>query len=176
MAPKNYGKSSLAMALVTGHGAQLLTDDTLIVTPTDGVAKPGVHSVRLWGETAGAFQGIGTGRTVLSEKQIFEELPDESLAMSATPLDALYTLVPTDPASPETVRREPLDGPAATIAIIQYQKLGALLAGSEAARVFDSAATLATKTKVYALYIARDFDRLSEAARTIGDWTKSAET
>ncbi|MEW5916523.1 MAG: hypothetical protein AB1762_08965 [Gemmatimonadota bacterium] len=176
MAPKNYGKSSLAMALVTGHGAQLLTDDTLLVRPTDATAMPGVHSVRLWAETAGAFVGIGTGRTVLSEKQIFERLPDESLAMTAAPLDALYALFPINPNSEETVRREALDGPAATVSIIQYQKLGALLAGTEATRVFENAATLASRTKVFVLHIVRDFARLPDAARSIAQWHAPTES
>lgn len=170
MAPKNYGKSSLAMALVTRYGAQLLSDDTLIVVPSRGIAIPGVPSVRLWGETATHFDGLGTGRTVLSEKQVFEALPRESLAMEDSPLAALYTLVPEDPATMETVRREALDSISATMALIQYSKLGALLAGEDAARVFERAATLASRCPVYALHIARDFARLPEAARSIAEW------
>jgi len=170
MAPKNYGKSSLAMSLVTAHNAKLLTDDTLIVSPSTGVAMPGVHSVRLWEQSAGHFAGIGTGRPVLSDKRIFEQLPDASLEMGPAPIDALYTLVPTEPNSEVTVRREALDGIAATMALIQYQKLGALLAGPDAARVFEGAASLATRTSVYVLHIARDFARLPEAARSIAQW------
>ena len=170
MAPKNYGKSSLAMSLVTAFNAKLLTDDTLIVSPSTGVALPGVHSVRLWEQTAGHFQQLGASRPVLSDKRIFEQLPDESLEMAEAPIDALYTLVPTGPDSDTTVQREALDGIAATMALIQYQKLGPLLGGPDAARVFDGAATLATRTAVYALHIARDFARLSDAARSIAQW------
>ncbi|HEY7568513.1 MAG TPA: hypothetical protein VH762_13120 [Gemmatimonadaceae bacterium] len=170
MAPKNYGKSSLAMSLVTGHGGKLLTDDTLIVSPSTGVAAPGVHSVRLWSETASRFDGLGAGRQVLSEKQIFEQLPDESLEFHEAPIAALYTLVPTPGDSPAAVRREALDGFAATMAIVQYQKLGALLAGQDAARVFDKAASLATRTPVYTLEVARDFARLPDAAQSLVHW------
>lgn len=170
MAPKNYGKSSLAMALVKGHAARLLTDDTLIIVPSRGVAAPGVHSVRLWSQAATQFDGIGMGRTVLSDKRIFEDLPLESLARQEARLAALYTLVPEDAATVPTVRREALDGASATMALIQYQKLGALLAGQDAARVFERAATLAGRCTVYALHIARDFARLPEAARTVAQW------
>lgn len=170
MAPKNYGKSSLAMSLVTAHNAKLLTDDTLIVSPASGVAVPGVHSVRLWQETAGHFQQLGASRPVLSDKRIFEQLPDESLEMGEAPIDALYTLVPTGADNEVTVHREALDGFAATIALIQYQKLGPLLGGPDAARVFDGAASLAARTAVFALHIARDFSRLPDAARAIAEW------
>jgi hypothetical protein len=170
MAPKNYGKSSLAMSLVTAHNAKLLTDDTLIVSPGSAVAVPGVHSVRLWQETAGHFQQLGTGRPVLSDKRIFERLPDESIEMGEAPIDALYTLVPTGADNEVAVQREALDGFAATIALIQYQKLGLLLGGADAARVFDGAASLAARTRVFALHIARDFARLPEAARAIAEW------
>ena len=170
MAPKNYGKSSLAMSLVTGHGGKLLTDDTLIVSPSTGVAAPGVHSVRLWSETASRFDGLGAGRQVLSEKRIFEQLPDESLAFQEAPIAALYTLVPMPGDSLVVVRREALDGFEATMAIIQYQKLGALLAGQDAARVFEGAASLATRTPVYKLLVARDFARLPEAAQSLAQW------
>jgi len=170
MAPKNFGKSSLAMSLVTSHNAKLLTDDTLIVMPGTGVAVPGVHSVRLWQETAGHFVQLGASRPVLSDKRIFEQLPDESLEMGEAPIDALYTLVPTGPDSETTVDREALDGIAATMALIQYQKLGPLLGGPDAARVFDGAASLATRTAVFALHIARDFARLPDAARCIAQW------
>ncbi len=170
LAPKNYGKSSLAISLVTSHNAKLLTDDTLIVTPGTGVAVPGVHSVRLWQETAGHFVALGASRPVLSDKRIFEQLPDESLEMGEAPIDALYTLVPTGADSETTVQREALDGIAATMALIQYQKLGPLLGGPDAARVFNSAASLATRTAVFALHIARDFARLPDAARSIAQW------
>jgi hypothetical protein len=170
MAPKNYGKSSLAISLVTSHNAKLLTDDTLLVDPETGVAVPGVHSIRLWEQTASQFAGIGSGRQVMSDKRIFEAMPDESLEMNEAPIDALYTLVPTQADSATTIERQKLDGIAATMALIQYQKLGPLLAGPDAARVFESAAALAARTSVYALRIARDFARLPEAGRSLVEW------
>ncbi|MGQ0538910.1 MAG: hypothetical protein ACT4R6_08210 [Gemmatimonadaceae bacterium] len=170
LAPKNFGKSTLAMALVERHGALLLTDDTLIVTPETGTAAPGVHSIRLWHDSAARFAQLGPGRLIRSEKHIFEQLPSEALAADAAPLGALYTLVPVAPDSPTAVERVPLDPIAATIAIIQYQKLGALLGGSEAARVFERAATLAGKLPVYRLHVARDIARVNEVAARVAAW------
>lgn len=170
MAPKNYGKSTLAMTMVARHGARLLTDDTLIVEPETGVAVPGVHSVRLWAEMAGRFQSFGGTRPVLSDKLIFEEIPTDALQFERTPMAALYTLVPQAADQPVTIDRRPLDAIEATIAIIQYQKLGALLAGPEAARVFTNAATLAARVAVYELHIARDLARLPEAGERLASW------
>lgn len=170
LAPKNYGKSTLAMALVENHRARLLSDDTLVVSPETVIASPGVHSVRLWENTAERFTGLGGGRLVLSEKQIFEKLPAEWLADEAVPLEAIYTLLPAASASPEAVRRDALDGPNATVSLIQYQKLGALLGGADAARVFEYAATIASSIPVYALHVVRDLERLAEVTGSLAAW------
>jgi hypothetical protein len=170
MAPKNYGKSTLAMTMVARHGARLLTDDTLIVEPETGLAVPGVHSVRLWAEMAERFRAFGSTRPVLSDKLIFEEIPQDALEFETTPTAALYTLRPQAADQPVTIDRRPLDAIEATIAIIQYQKLGALLAGPEAAKVFANAAALAARVAVYELHIARDLARLPEAGERIASW------
>ncbi|MGH7711041.1 MAG: hypothetical protein ACREOG_07135 [Gemmatimonadaceae bacterium] len=170
VAPKNHGKSTLAMGLVERHQARLLSDDTLIVSPATGLAEPGVHSIRLWEQTARRFSHLQGGRLVLSEKRIFEELPDEWLADRAVPLAAIYTISPEPADVVEAARRERLDGAGAAIAMIQYQKLGALLGGLDAARVFEYAADLASRVPVYTLHIARDLDRLGEVTETLVNW------
>jgi len=170
LAPKNHGKSTLAMGLVERHGARLLSDDTLIVAPDSGIARAGVPSVRLWEHTAQRFDGLRGGREVLSEKHIFEQMPPEWLAEDATPLSAIYALAPSPAGSPDAARRYALDGPEATIALIQYQKLGALLAGLDAVRVFELAATLASRVPLFRLEVARDLDRLPDVTAAIVAW------
>ena len=170
LAPKNHGKSTLALALIERHGARLLSDDTLIVTPENGVAHPGVLSVRLWEQTAQRFARLGESRPVLSEKLIFEALPAEWLAHDTAPLATVYTLVPVPAEDANVVQREALDGPSATIALIQYQKLGALLGGADAARVFEQAATLAAHVPVYRLHVARDLEKLGQVADALARW------
>ena len=55
LAPKFYGKSTLALAL-TYAGGRLITDDTLGVMPGEPpICIPGVHSVRLRAESAARF-------------------------------------------------------------------------------------------------------------------------
>jgi hypothetical protein len=170
LGPKNHGKSTLALALVEREAARLLTDDTLIVTPDTALAHPGVLSVRLWEQTAQRFARLGGGRPVLSEKRVFEDLPADWLAEEAAPLTAIYTLAPTAPESTDAVRREPLDAASATIALIQYQKLGALLGGADAARVFEQAATLASRVALYRLHVARDLERLGLVTEQLVRW------
>ncbi len=170
LAPKNHGKSTLALALVEQQHARLLSDDTLIVSPETGVAEPGVHSVRLWDHTARRFSHLRGGRLVLSEKRVFEELSPEWLAEQAVPLGTIYTLVPATTDSVEAARRDARDGPSATLAMIQYQKLGALLAGPDAARVFEHAAALASRVPVYALHVVRDLERLGDVTRSLVNW------
>jgi hypothetical protein len=170
LAPKNHGKSTLALALIEKHGARLLSDDTLIVTPQTALVHPGVLSVRLWEHTAQRFAHLGDSRQVMSEKLIFEGLPAEWLAHEASPLAAVYTLTPAAADSPDAVRREAFEGPEATIALIQYQKLGALLGGADAARVFELAAELASRVPVYRLHIARDLARLPMVAEALVRW------
>jgi len=170
VAPKNHGKSTLAMALVERHGGRLLSDDTLIVAPDSGIARAGVLSVRLWEHTAQRFGGLGGGRVVLSEKHVFEQLPLEWLAEDASPLAAIYALAPARADSTDPVRRHPLDGPEATIALIQYQKLGALLAGQDAVRVFELVATLAARVPVFRLEVVRDIEQLPAVTAAIVAW------
>ena len=170
LAPKNHGKSTLAMGLVERHGARLLSDDTVIVAPDSGIAHAGIPSVRLWEHTAQRFEGLSGGRTVLSEKHIFEQMPAEWLAEDATPLSAIYALSPSPAGSPDAARRHPLDGPEATIALIQYQKLGALLAGLDAVRVFELSASLASRVPVFKLEVARDLERLPDVTSAIVTW------
>lgn len=170
LAPKNHGKSTLAMTLIERHGARLLCDDTLIVSPATGLAEPGVHSVRLWEQTAERFAQLGGGRPVPSEKRIFEDLPPAWLAQQPAVLASIYTLVPAAADDVESVRREALDGPGATVAMIQYQKLGALLGGLDAVRVFEHAAALASRVPVYALHVARDLERLNEVTAALAGW------
>lgn len=170
LAGKGSGKSTLAMTLVS-HGARLMTDDTFAVAPSTLVARPGVHSVRLWDDSAARFSAMGTSRRGLSDKNTFDVLPNDSLQDDALPLAALYELIP-EPASAggQLVRRERLAPPDATIALMRHSKLGALLGGAEAMEVFDRCAAIAAHAPVYTLHVTRDLSAIGSVAETIASW------
>ena len=170
LAPKGSGKSTLAMSLVA-RGARLMTDDTLPVDPHTAMARPGVHSVRLWDDSAGRFAALGESRIGLSDKHAFDLLPEGSVERQARPLLALYEIVPIPmPDTGEEVRRERLAAPAATIALMRHSKLGTLLGGAEAMEVFGRCAAIAERVAVYELRVARNLEGVDSVAATIAAW------
>ena len=170
LAPKGSGKSTLAIALAS-HGARLLTDDTLPVEPDTGLARPGVHSVRLWNDAAEHFASLGAWRVGLSDKRTFDTLPDSLVQHEAVPLGALYELRPRDGGDmPEVVRRT-IRAPAhGAMTLMQHSKLGGLLGGPESLRVFDACARIAARVPVYQLEVARALDAVDDVAEIIMRW------
>jgi hypothetical protein len=170
LAPKGFGKSTLASSLVSA-GARLLTDDTLPVEPSTGMARPGVHSVRLLDDAANHFWELGHGRLGLSEKQTFDSIPDQLVEEDAVPLAALYLLVPRRASEvAEMVRREAVMPHVATFGLMQHSKLGALLGGSEARHIFDRCARVAGTVPVFTLEIGRSLDAIGDVASMIVRW------
>ncbi|MEO6444499.1 MAG: hypothetical protein ABIZ91_04990 [Gemmatimonadaceae bacterium] len=170
LAPKGSGKSTLAMALAS-QGARLLTDDTLPVEPHTCLARPGVHSVRLWNDAAERFASLGDWRLGLSDKRTFDALPDSLIQHDAVPLAALYELVPSSsgelPGKVQRTQRVPAHG---AVTLVQHSKLGALLGGAESLRVFDACASIAAAVPVYQLDVTRALDAVDEVAATIMRW------
>jgi hypothetical protein len=169
LAPKFFGKSTLALAL-TYAGARLITDDTLGVIPGEPpMCIPGVHSVRLRSESAARFP-----RTRDAEPaggRVVDELPDEKLMTERVPLSALYLLSPVDRAqAAEPVRRVPLPSFQGTIAVLGHAKMGSLFRESEATANFERAAAVTRALPVYQLEIVRDLDQLDEVTRCIIGW------
>lgn len=169
MAPKGYGKTTTALALVQA-GARLLTDDTLPVVPQTGLASPGVHAVRLWSDSLERFPLLGTARQSLSTKSVVDRLEGDWLADQPAPLSALYVLSPVAGGPDVTVRRERLTHMAATMALIQYAKLGSLLGGTAAPEVLDRCARLAAFLPMYSLSVPRNFDALPDVAKVVLGW------
>ena len=171
LAPKGYGKSTLALALVQ-DGAKLMTDDTLPIDIGDTIsARPGVHSVRLWRDSASHFEGLGQPRLSTSRKENFDALPDAWLMREARPLGAIYLLSPpTGGAGAPVVRRRLLAPIEATIGLVTHSKLGALLGKEESGRVLVHVGTVTSRVPVYALEVTRDLPRVREAAAEIRGW------
>ena len=171
LAPKGFGKSTLALTLVS-DGCRLLTDDTLPVDLTPAIrARPGVHTVRLFSDSARRFSSLGEARTSLSNKANFELLPDDWLMAQSCPLSAVYFLAPVaEVESGAATRRTQLSPLSAAIALIQHSKLGPLLGRNEAGIVLGFATQLADQVPAYTLEVTRDFDRLGEVARSLRSW------
>jgi hypothetical protein len=171
LAPKGAGKSTLAATFLTVSDAALLTDDTLPVDPASGLAQPGVQSVRLVADAADRFGGLGEARTGLSDKRLFERLPEAMLARNAVPIAAIYELA-ARPASwgEGPVRRTTCAGAESALVLMRHTKLGGLLGGTEARRVFERSTALAARVPVYRLDVRRDASALLDVAQTIRGW------
>jgi hypothetical protein len=171
LAPKFYGKSTLALAC-TYAGARLITDDTLAVMPGDpAVCIPGVHAVRLRSESAAHFPRTRGIAPADEGGRVVDELPDEKLMTQQAPLAALYLLSPVErDAATEPVRRVAVPAIPGTLAVLGYAKMGSLFREAEAAANFERAAAVTRTVPVYRLEIVRDLARLDDVARTILGW------
>lgn len=167
LAPKFHGKSTLALAM-TRAGWRLVTDDTIPVDPGPPPRlAPGLPTLRLWPDSARHLAGID-GPTEPGVKHV---LPDRSAA-PGTPdplLSTIYLLAPIGQGGP-AVGRTRLSGVGAALAIVRHAKLGPLLRGAAAGRLFAQAAALATNVPVFQLEVVRDFARLPDVVEQLCGW------
>ena len=172
LGPKGFGKSALAMALVSA-GATLLTDDTLrLRLGPRTMATPGLHSIRLWNDVA---DHLGRRSAMVPEpdggKLVGRSLPDDEVSHESVPLAALYLLSPVRP-TPDvaTGRRTLLPSVEATLGVLQHAKIALLLGKSEGAVLLHRAAALTSATPVFRLEVPRDLAQLPVTAQHIMGW------
>lgn len=182
LGPKGQGKSTLALALTQG-GGRLLSDDVTVVEWPAGddapVARPGVHAVRCWDDTAQALDVRAYGAPgAVGRKLLVTGLPDALRAERPSPLCAVYLLRPAPDADgpAPAARRTRVAATAAALALVRQTTAGGLLGGREGAVVLGRAARLAREVPVWELAIAHDFARLGEAAATVAGWHERAGT
>ena len=172
LAPKLHGKSTLALSLARA-GARLLTDDALPVHPGPPVlVGPGVHSVRLWEDSAERLLGddVRSSRAP-GGKHILEELPADQVMIEQVPLDAIYLLRPAASLDDGSAVRRTLSAPVpAALAIVAQLKGGAVLGGEESAVSFDRAVTVARAVPVYTLDVVRGYERMPEVVAQLLEW------
>jgi hypothetical protein len=172
LAPKGYGKSTLAIALLNA-GGQLITDDTFAVEPTSpATVLPGVHSMRLRSDSARRLLGRGATTTrALDGKHVVSNLDEDRLMSGPAPLKAIYILSPFagnwDDAS---ARRTLMPTLPAAISLVRHVKAGVLLGGPEATVVLDRAVAVAREVPVYTLHVVRDLNRLAEVVAQLVEW------
>lgn len=172
VAPKFHGKSTLARAL-TRAGAWLASDDAVpIQVGSPAMMRPGIHQVRLWNDSAAHFAQDGPSmRMGFGGKQVLTDMSADQLMLDPVPLLAIYTLVPVkSELGVPAVERVLLAPLQATLSLVSHAKGGALLGKAESAVVLDHASSLACAVPVYALRIARDFDRLPEVVDQLMEW------
>jgi hypothetical protein len=170
LGPKHAGKSTLAMALVR-CGAQLITDDTLVVRLAAGLgarAAPGVQQIRLWNDSARALDAE-THSTAGGKPAVGSLTPIE-MAVDEVPLVACYVLEAGETGTLALVRRRRLSPPEAAIACVRFSKLGALAGGLDAATVLDRAAALTRLVPVLTATVRRDLASVQQLAARFVAW------
>ena len=185
LAPKGFGKSTLALAL-TVAGARLVTDDTLPVEPgasssveslvdsrVTAQAWPGVHSLRVHDD---ALAAVGASRPALDTrdgKRIVSELAPQQLMSRRAPLAAIYLL---DPVIPEagTVTRTVLPAMLAAVGVVAHVKIGRMLGPAAAGPMLERAAAITRSVPVFQLHAPRDLAQLPLTAATILGWHGAA--
>ena len=171
LAPKGNGKSTLAFALMKA-GAPLMTDDTVVIDPgPPPIVRPGVQSVRLFRDSADRLSAPDPVPGTSDIKATFGQLASEAHQTMRAPLAALYLLesVPAG-AIAGPVERQQILGPPAVFGLLAQTKIGTLLGGAEAARVFEAVAVVADRTSVYRLRVSRDYDKLGAVVEQIMAW------
>ena len=175
LAPKFFGKSTLAIAM-TYAGASLITDDTLAIVPgSPPVCIPGVHSVRLRSQSAAHFPRTkDASPTDASRGRVVDELPEEMLMRGRAPLAALYLLAPVSPEeASDVVVRQLMSPTRATLSVLPHARMGGLFRAAEAATNFDRVAAVVHSTPVYALQVVRDLERVGDVAERIVGWHRA---
>jgi hypothetical protein len=173
LAPKCFGKSTLALRLIRA-GGRFVTDDTLPVELVDGVplAWPGVGAVRLDEETAKAERVAGGAGVAGRDGKVFVAPEGRAPPMRGpAPLSAVYLLRPVrDDAAAPAVVREPLPGPEAVIRLMAEMKIGEMLGPSGVALPLRVAAAVTSRTPVRTLSVVRNLDRMDEVVEQLVRW------
>ena len=164
--PRGYGKSTLAMALVA-TGGHLIADDTVRLSGAPPRAAVAVPSLRLREDAAARF-GVDA-EPEIGDKVIVRDAPVAPERW--LPLDAIYVLAPrASDGTAAFIRRERLRSLEATLALVRHGKIAPLLGGQEAASVLPRASAVAAAVPIFALEIARDLERIGEAAQALAHW------
>ena len=172
LAPKGYGKSTLALAL-TEAGARLVTDDTLPVQlGAVKLAWPGVHSLRVHDD---ALTAVGVARPAIETregKRVVTALGAERLMSRPAPLAAIYLLDPVTAESPESgdPTRTALPSLLGAVGIVAHVKIGRMLGPTAVAAMLERAADVVRDVPVHRLHAPRDLGRLESTAQTILGW------
>lgn len=171
LAPKGFGKSSLALALARA-GAPVVTDDTLPIEPKiPPRAWPGVHSMRANSDALAALGVTSSGEETREGKVALRSIDGCRMETSPLPLSAIFLLAPSDDVARSSVAvRTPFSPVLAALAVVPHVKIGAMLGAGATALMLERVATIANMVPVHQLSLVRDLARLPEAASVILGW------
>jgi hypothetical protein len=178
LGPKHHGKSTLATALTAG-GARLVGDDLVAIAPgPPAMVRPGVPSVRLWDDAAGALPVTDLCEHVVrGVKTTASGFAERAFTEGELRLDAVYLLTPTLAQEGACCSRTRLAAGAAAVGIAQQTKLADSLIGmSAAATQLKSAARLAANVPVWTLTAVRDLSRIQGVVAQIMAWHRDPRT
>jgi len=171
LAPKHYGKSTLALGLVRA-GATLMSDDALpIEAGAPPMARPGVHSLRLRSDSAALLAGPGPRPASRDGKELVTDVPIHLRREAPAPLRAVYLLTPaaTITGGMAALRR-PLAPVEAAVGLVAHAKIGSMLGAWGAPVVLRQAVELVRSVPVYTLAVLRELPSLPDVVRTILEW------
>ena len=171
LAPKGYGKSSMALAMAKA-GAALVSDDLLPVEArTPPLAWPGIRSLRVREDAVRAVGVDAVGETTREGKVALHQNAGAMAPDTPLPLAAIFLLAPTtEELGAEAVKRTPLAPVLAAAALVAHVKIGRMLGPSAASQMLQRAATISSLVPVHQLLITRDLARLPDAAAQILAW------
>lgn len=173
LAPKGYGKSTLAVAL-TAAGGRLMSDDLVAVIPSaDPEILPGVHSVRMWSDVTEIMVNAFPGALIRDGwKKTLTNLPRHRLAWERVPLDTIYLITPVHEAPANNAPRRTQVGPTeAALSLARNTKLTDDLVGYlEAGKMLQWIAGIVSRIPVYRLEVPWDLDQLPPVAAQILSW------
>jgi hypothetical protein len=171
LAPKGFGKSSLALALVHA-GASLVTDDTLPIEPaTPPRAWPGVHSLRVHEDALAALDISARGVATREGKLALSATPGVRLSVAPLPLAAIYLLAPHERAErAQDVVRTPFSPVFAAGAVMAHVKVGRMLGPDAVGPMLERIAPIVRSVPVLQLSVTRELAKLADVARTVLAW------
>ena len=172
LAPKGYGKSTLA-AVLAAAGGQLMSDDLVAVTPSSvPELLPSVHSIRMWSDVEEIISDAFPGASVRDGyKKTMTNLPPHRLGWNRVPLDTIYLITAGSETDDEVPRRTRVEPVEAALALARNTKLTNDLVGYlEAGKMLQWIARLVPRIPVYRLELPRDLQRLPRVTEEILSW------
>jgi hypothetical protein len=172
LAPKRFGKSTLAAALLRA-GARFVTDDSLAIDERLR-ALPGIPSLRVHAADAGAWSDLAPSAAVAPQRDgkiVLPPLPEDRMLARPTPLAGVYFLLPRRSGlAVPAVERAEVPAVVGAMRLMGQTKIGAMLGAAFAPALLDRAAAVAGSVPTFELGLIRDVAQLPEAVDRLLAW------